>query len=72
MQTIIKVNCPYCSHRNSVEIEVRSFKQSELVCCDYENGGCDAEFAIFHKALIEVWTQELSGEGPQKQKTIGE
>ena len=68
MNERIKVNCPYCSHRNSVEVELKTFKQSQLVCCDYENGGCEGEFVIFHMATVELWTQELCGEGPQKQK----
>jgi hypothetical protein len=68
MQTTIKVNCPYCSHRNTFKITASPNKAGELVCCDYENGGCEGEFVIFHRATVEVWVQELGSEGPQRQE----
>ena len=57
MQAKIKIECPYCGHGNSVEINTHT---PEVLVCDIDCGGCDREFLVKPKVVIEceVYTME--------------
>ena len=43
-----EIECPYCHHVNNFQLHSQHFKDTTIVYCDCEQGGCDEKFAVEH------------------------
>lgn len=58
---IYYISCPYCDFVNKVDSVhyTRSGLNTDVICCDSEEGGCDKQFAIKIKLIHEIFVSEL-------------
>ena len=67
----IKFKCPHCGFINTYKLyTVISFRTTELVCCDDENGGCGTQIVMQTELSINAKTTGLKIEGIEPPKEL--
>lgn len=58
-----KIKCPYCGFSQPVLFEKE--RGAQLVTCDFENGGCEAEFVVQHSCSVQAMAIAVPGLEPK-------
>lgn len=55
------VKCPYCEHRNMVDVR-DDYAQKQVVTCALDEGGCDRDFVADIRVSIIVDSLRIEGQ----------
>lgn len=56
------VKCPYCGSINKVQYDHNYPRNTEVVYCDVEGGGCDKRFLVDYEVVLNTNSVKIEGE----------
>lgn len=64
-----RVNCPWCGLAQYTIVDLFPVTdvmraEKKIVRCDLEEGGCEGEFVVTGRGMVELKTHKISGLGP--------